>query len=118
MSGTVLNDAREGYEDTSASEGDVDSSTQYGLARRYDGGLMRVLCSGDDPKLLRSTAVLVVVWFTISYGTYGVATWNNQLFADVGLRNPYLCSFIFALSNLPGNVASILLVERVRYCAV
>lgn len=83
------------------------------LARTYDGGVMQVLCPGDDLSLRQSTAVLVVVWFTLSYGTYGVATWNNQLFSDIGLSNPYLCSFIFALSNLPGNVASVILVERV-----
>lgn len=78
-----------------------------------DGGVMRVLCPGNDVRLKRSTIVLVVVWFSLSYGTYGVATWNNQLFADVGLSNPYLCSFIYSISTLPGNVGSILLVEQV-----
>lgn len=58
--------------------------------------------------------MLVVVWFTISYGSYGVATWNNQLFTDVGLSNPYLCSFIYSISTLPGNIGSIFLIERVR----
>lgn len=98
---------------------DDDSSYKNGHGKPYDGGVMRggvmrVIFPGDDKSLRRSTAVLVAVWFTLSYGTYGVATWNNQLFADIGLSNPYLCSFIYALSNLPGNVGSILLVERVR----
>lgn len=79
----------------------------------FDGGVMRVLCPGNDTRLKRSTIVLVVVWFSLSYGTYGVATWNNQLFADVGLSNPYLCSFIYSISTLPGNVGSILLAEQV-----
>lgn len=86
---------------------------RHGHDRQVCGGVRHVLCPGSDTRLRRSTIVLVVVWFTISYGSYGVATWNNQLFADVGLSNPYLCSFIYSLSNLPGNVASILLVERV-----
>lgn len=85
-----------------------------GRSMSFDSGVMHVVCPGNDRALRRSVVVLIVVWFTISYGTYGVATWNNQLFADIGLSNPYLCSFIYALSSLPGNVCSILLVERVR----
>lgn len=97
----------------SQEEDRVGSTCEDGREGHYDGGILRVLCPGKDAKIRRSAVVLVVVWFTISYGTYGVATWNNQLFADVGLSNPYLCSFIYSLSNLPGNVGSILLVERV-----
>lgn len=89
------------------------SQNQNGHEGRPCGGVRQVLCPGSDRRLRRSMIVLVVVWFTISYGSYGVATWNNELFADVGLSNPYLCSFIYSLSNLPGNVGSILLVERV-----
>ena len=89
------------------------SRDRYGHERHVCGGVKHVLCPGGDARLRRSTIVLVIVWFTISYGSYGVATWNNALFADVGLSNPYLCSFIYSLSNLPGNVGSILLVERV-----
>lgn len=115
VSARALNDTRDGdtitFVDKDAnntSDGDVE-------VRLFDnGGMARVICPQGDATFRRSTAVLIVVWFTISYGTYGVATWNNQLFADIGLSNPYLCSFIFAISNLPGNVGSILLVERVR----
>lgn len=92
---------------------EMGSRDRDGHERHVCGGMKHVLCPGSDTRLRRSTIVLVIVWFTISYGSYGVATWNNELFADVGLSNPYLCSFIYALSNLPGNVGSILLVERV-----
>ncbi|CAM9548487.1 unnamed protein product [Ectocarpus sp. 6 AP-2014] len=88
-------------------------SESSGTKDQRDGGVMRILCPGNDARLQRATIVLVVVWFTLSYGTYGVATWNNQVFADIGLSNPYLCSVIYSLSDLPGNVASIFLVERV-----
>lgn len=81
-----------------------------------EAGVLRLLCPRGDRGLQQSTVVLIVVWFTLSYGTYGVSTWNNTLFANVGLSNPYLCSFIFCVASLPGNVASILLVERVRDC--
>lgn len=89
------------------------SSDRYGHKKHVCAGVKQVLCPGNDARLRRSTTVLVVVWFTLSYASYGVATWNNQLFADVGLSNPYLCSFIYSLSTLPGNVGSIILVERV-----
>ena len=89
------------------------SRDRSGHERHVFGGMKQVLGPKSDARLRRSTIVLLIVWFTISYGSYGVATWNNALFADVGLSNPYLCSFIYSLSNLPGNVASILLVERV-----
>lgn len=98
----------------STDEDGLNASHGRGRSMSFDSGVMRVVCPGNDRALRRSVVVLVVVWFTISYGTYGVATWNNQLFANIGLSNPYLCSLIYALSSLPGNVGSILLVERVR----
>ncbi|CAM9548273.1 unnamed protein product, partial [Phaeothamnion confervicola] len=65
-------------------------------------------------ELARTTWVLMAVWFALSYGSYGIATWNNQLFRDFGLGgSSYLSSFLFALANLPGNVVSVLLIERV-----
>ncbi|CAM9347579.1 unnamed protein product [Scytosiphon promiscuus] len=97
----------------SQAEDGVGSTCAWGQEEHDDGGMIRVLCPEKNSRVRRSAVVLVVVWFTISYGTYGVATWNNQLFADVGLSNPYLCSFIYSLSNLPGNVGSIVLVEWV-----
>lgn len=77
-------------------------------------GLLRLVWTEGNKKLQQTTLTLVVVWFTLSFGSYGVSTWNNVLFADVGLSNPYLCSFIYCVASLPGNAASILLVERVR----
>ena len=116
LRGGKSHDARDDRSAGDDSDEESDPCECNRQARPCDGGVMQVLCPGDDLSLLQSTAVLVVVWFTLSYGTYGVATWNNQLFSDIGLSNPYLCSFIFALSNLPGNVASIILVERVSDC--
>lgn len=84
-----------------------------GLSWVTETGLLRLVCTGEDAKLQQTTLTLIVVWFTLSFGTYGVSTWNNVLFTDVGLSNPYLCSFIFCVASLPGNLASIGLVERV-----
>lgn len=71
------------------------------------------LFKGVGQNVRSSLVVLTVVWFTISYGTYGISTWNNALFAHLGLSNPYACSFIFALCSSLGNLASIVLVEKV-----
>lgn len=97
-------------------EDDADACSSNGSGQDEDlcAGMRRILYPKNDARLRRSTIVLIVVWFTLSYGSYGVATWNNQLFTDVGLSNPYLCSFIYSISTLPGNVGSIFLVERVR----
>lgn len=86
---------------------------EHGEDRLSKAGLFRLVWSGKDRRLLRVTVTLLVVWFTLSYGSYGVATWNNVLFADIGLSNPYLCSFIFSVASLPGNLTSIFMVERV-----
>ncbi len=99
-----------------AVEDNIDACSSDGGGKEADlcAGMRRVLCPKHDARLRRSTIVLIVVWFTLSYGSYGVATWNNQLFTDVGLSNPYLCSFIYSISTLPGNIGSIFLVEKVR----
>ena len=59
--------------------------------------------------------MMMLVWFTLSYGSYGIGTWSSTLFQDIGLGNPFLSSFIYTLANLPGNVISILYVEQVRF---
>jgi MFS family permease len=63
----------------------------------------------DDLK--GTTLTLAVIWFMLSFGSYGMATWISTLFADVGISNPYAASFIFALANLPGNAASLQYIE-------
>lgn len=118
LSETTQNDVIEGRSIINVDEAGECFSRGSERASSFDSGFLRLVGPGDDTRLVRSTVVLVVVWFSISYGTYGVATWNNQLFTDIGLSNPYLCSFIYALSNLPGNLGSILLVEQVSECTV
>ena len=62
-------------------------------------------------ELLKTTVVLLVIWFTLCYGSYGISTWISELFVDVGIANAYLASFIFALANLPGNVVAYYTIE-------
>jgi MFS family permease len=62
---------------------------------------------------LRTSLVLMIIWFTLSFGSYGIANWISTLFSDVGIGNPYAASFIFAMANLPGNLVSIWLIDRI-----
>lgn len=59
----------------------------------------------------RSTIVLLIIWFTLSFGSYGISTWISVLFSDVGIGNAYAASFIFAMANLPGNIISLLYID-------
>lgn len=67
--------------------------------------------------LLRPTLILLTTFASISYGNYGLSIWFPDYFAslkDSGFEDidPYLYSFIYALSALPGNILSIFLVEK------
>jgi hypothetical protein len=58
-----------------------------------------------SPQLISQTTLpLQTLWFSLSFGTYGIATWINSLFVAVHLQNLFLNSFLFALANLPGNI--------------
>eukprot|EP00977_Amphora_coffeiformis_P023145 scaffold12240_cov170-Amphora_coffeaeformis.AAC.9 len=47
---------------------------------------------------------LQIVWGSLSFGSYGLATWINSLFEQVHLQDIYFNAILFALSNLPGNL--------------
>lgn len=61
--------------------------------------------------LFWTSLTLLVIWFTLSFGSYGMSTWISTLFEDVGIGNPYAAAFIFAMANLPGNIISLLYIE-------
>jgi len=53
-----------------------------------------------------------MVWFSLSFGSYGLLTWINTLFFQVHLENVYFNALLFSLSNLPGNLLSAWLMDR------
>ena len=65
------------------------------------------------PQLRRTTWPLQMVWFSLSFGSYGLYTWINTLFFAVHLENVYFNALLFALSNLPGNILSAYLMDRI-----
>ena len=60
---------------------------------------------------LRSTLPLQVIWFSMSFGS-GLCTWITQIFESVGVGNVYVSSLIFAIANIPGNMAASVLMDR------
>ena len=54
--------------------------------------------------LCRLTLITQSLWFSISFGSYGLITWINAIFEEVKLRNIYGNALLFAVANLPGNV--------------
>lgn len=56
------------------------------------------------PILRVTTISLLLSWFCLSFGSYGLATWITVLFKRIGLSDPFANAFIYAAANLPGNL--------------
>jgi MFS family permease len=60
----------------------------------------------------QTTLPLQMVWFSLSFGSYGLTTWINTLFLAVHLEDVYFNALLFALANLPGNLLTAYLMDR------
>ena len=79
----------------------------------YQTRLLQSLLKLYSPQLLTKTTLpLQLLWFSLSFATYGITTWINTLFTSIHLQNIYFNSFLFALANLPGNLLSIIYADR------
>jgi MFS transporter, putative metabolite:H+ symporter len=67
-----------------------------------------------EPKYLRTTLLLWLVWFAISIGYYGTFTWLPSWFRAKGFALPsvYLNSLIMALAQVPGYFSAAWLIEK------
>lgn len=65
------------------------------------------------PQLRTTTWPLQMVWFSLSFGSYGLMTWINTLFVQVHLQNVYFNALLFAASNLPGNIVTAIWMDKV-----
>jgi MFS transporter, VNT family, synaptic vesicle glycoprotein 2 len=75
---------------------------------------LKYLCVTYASQDLRIKASLfAILWFTLSFGTYSILTWISTIFDKLGFKNPYAYSILFSLGSLPGNIISILFVDRV-----
>jgi len=65
------------------------------------------------PTLLRTTVLLVVAWATLSFGWYGLNIWIPTLLDKVHAPlNTYTSAFVIAAASLPGNFASLYILDR------
>lgn len=64
------------------------------------------------PSMRSTTFPLQLVWFSLSFGSYGLLTWINTLFEQVHLKNVYFNALLFSASNLPGNIMSAYLMDK------
>lgn len=63
------------------------------------------------PPLLHPFAVLSLVWFATCFTGYGLLTWVQTIFFNLGYDNPYADACILALATIPGNILSIALLN-------
>ena len=65
------------------------------------------------PSLRRTTTLLCITWFGLSFGWYGLNVWLPSLFKEEDIDlDIYVGAFVVTAANLPGNVLAALLVDR------
>ena len=64
------------------------------------------------PTLWKQTSSIQMIWIYISVGS-SLAFWINTLFKDIGIANVYLSFLVLNISCIPGNIASVTLVDRI-----
>ena len=66
-----------------------------------------------NKQIKQTTLALQMVWFALSFGSYGLLTWINIIFVKVHLENVYYNALLFAFSNLPGNILSGIYMDKI-----
>jgi hypothetical protein len=97
------------------------SVAEYGYCGIVRVALMDFYISSQQlytEELRGTTWPLQMVWFSLSFGSYGLATWINTLFVAVHLENVYFNALLFALANLPGNILAAALMDRIGRSAL
>eukprot|EP01136_Pigoraptor_vietnamica_P032271 Opistho-1_new@93939 len=62
------------------------------------------------PPLLHPSLQLMVIWFSLSFGYYGLTLWMPTYF-KVSAVSVYMSAFLSAVAQLPGNILSILFMD-------
>jgi MFS transporter, VNT family, synaptic vesicle glycoprotein 2 len=92
------------------------ASSDAALTRNPFVALSRAVVAFCDPRTTRRPALLLsAVWFTLSFGYYGVNSYLPTLFAATGLHlDVFQDTFLAAAATLPGNIVATLLMDRVN----
>jgi MFS family permease len=67
-----------------------------------------------ESNLRRTTLALKLVWFSLSFGSYGLTTWINVIFQEVHLKNVYFNALLFAAASLPGNLFAAAFLDKIQ----
>lgn len=78
--------------------------------------ITNVLIPLSKVNVRRPLFILGLIWFTLSFGSYGISTWISTLFEDIGIRDVYQASLICAVATLPGNIIGIMYVDKLGRC--
>eukprot|EP00941_MAST-03F_sp_MAST-3F-sp1_P004017 g4017.t1 len=66
-----------------------------------------------NSRFYASTLGLCIMWFSLSYGSYGMAVWLPSVFKNSGFdQGIYTSSILYAAFQLPGNIGALMLVEQ------
>ena len=63
--------------------------------------------------MLKATLSIQLIWFSLSFGTYGLIIWINTIFAQINPQSVYINAIIFAAANLPGNIFSAIFLDLI-----
>ena len=98
-----------------AGAGETDASPTLGTTGAALGhvqqSLSGVLRTLADPASRRALYPLMLVWFGLNFGSYGLSTWLTALLANAGVHDPYRVALLYSVAMLPGNLFSIFAVD-------
>ena len=67
----------------------------------------------DSPALLKQAILLLIIYTSLAFASYGITTWISLLYKNVGITNEYKAALIFASAQLPANVISVYFIDSV-----
>ena len=62
-------------------------------------------------RLVRTTIPLQIVWIGLGFASNGIAVWITRLFQAVHLSNIYFSALLFAVSQIPGCLLTVVLID-------
>ena len=66
----------------------------------------------NSPPLRKQAVLLIIIYATLAYSSYGITTWISQLYLEVGISNEYFAALIFTAAQVPANIISIMFIEK------
>jgi len=112
---TRLSHPRQEYDNDTASENNryLSDGTSCGFSiHKTTKDLATSIGKLYGPELRHTTWPLQLVWFSLSFGSYGLLTWINVIFRQVHLQNVYYNALIFAASSLPGVILTAVWMDK------